>query len=150
MKKSLSKSEIKELNAKIESQLGFSEFLDKKDKVEVVDDKFIFVNNECVLFYHEGRILPHLKTLLKDNFLKKAVVDMNAVPFVVKGADIMRPGIKEMEEFPKDSAVVIVDLNNRKPLAIGIALFSSEEMKAMDKGKVIKNIHYVGDEVWNK
>ena len=52
MKKSLSKSEIKELNAKIESQLGFSEFLDKKDKVEVVDDKFIFVNNECVLFYH--------------------------------------------------------------------------------------------------
>ena len=74
---------------------------------------------------------------------------MGAIRFVVNGADIMRPGIVEIEAgIKKDDFVAVVDKNNQKPLAVGIALFSSEEMKAMSSGKVIKNIHYVGDELW--
>ena len=74
---------------------------------------------------------------------------MGAVKFVVNGADVMRPGIVEIEEgIAKDEFVAVIDKNNKKPLAVGIALFSSEEMKGMNSGKVIKNIHYVGDELW--
>ena len=74
---------------------------------------------------------------------------MGAVRFVVNGADVMRPGIVEIEDgISKDDLVSVIDKNNRKPLAVGIALFSAEEMKAMSTGKVIKNIHYVGDELW--
>ena len=75
---------------------------------------------------------------------------MPAIPFIIKGADIMRPGIKELDEFEKNEIIVIVDETHQKPLAIGISMFSRSEIKEMDKGKVIKNIHYVGDVTWNQ
>ena len=43
---------------------------------------------------------------------------------------------------------MIIDVNNKKPLAVGIALLNSEEMRSATGGKVIKNIHFVGDELW--
>ncbi len=39
-------------------------------------------------------------------------------------------------------------MQHKKVIALGIALFSSEEIKALEKGKVIKVIHYVGDKLW--
>ncbi len=41
-----------------------------------------------------------------------------------------------------------IDEKNRKPIAIGSAMFSSKEITSMEKGKVIKNIHFVGDSFW--
>ncbi|MBW2970739.1 RNA-binding protein, partial [Candidatus Woesearchaeota archaeon] len=69
--------------------------------------------------------------------------------FMVNGADVMRPGIVEMGDFNKGDFVVIVDEKHGKQLVIGKALFSSKDMRQMDKGKVIQNIHHVGDESWN-
>jgi PUA domain protein len=60
----------------------------------------------------------------------------------------MRPGMKEMEDFAKGEIISIVDINNKKPLAVGMALFSSEEIKLMQGGKAVKNLHYVGDKIW--
>ena len=74
---------------------------------------------------------------------------MGAVKFVINGADIMRPGITEIEDgINENDFIVIVDVNNQKSLAVGIALLNSEEMRSSTSGKVIKNIHYVGDEIW--
>lgn len=75
---------------------------------------------------------------------------MGAIPYVCAGADVMRPGIKVIEDgIAKDSSVAVIDEKYGKLLAVGIALFDSEEMKKMERGKVIKNIHYVGDWIWN-
>lgn len=121
----------------------------KKDHFELINDKIVLINHIPTFFIHEGKYIPTLKYLLEHPILKKITVDMGAVKFVVGGADIMRPGIVEIEsEIKKDEAVVIIDINNKKPLAVGIALFSSAEMQDMKTGKVIKNIHYVGDDVW--
>ena len=147
-RKRLSKKEIKELNAELESKFALENFLNKKDKIEIIDDEFIFVNDTPQFFYHEKQIIPTLKLIMQNNFLKQVVVDMPAVPFMVRGADVMRPGIKEFDEFEKDSIIIITDETHKKPLAIGQALFSSKEMQKMEKGKVIKNLHYVGDKVW--
>jgi PUA domain protein len=74
---------------------------------------------------------------------------MGAVKFIINGADIMRPGIKELDQtITKDDFVAIIDINNKKPIAIGLALYSSSKIQTMTTGKVIKNIHYVGDELW--
>ncbi len=82
--------------------------------------------------------------------LPKIVVDMGAVPHVVNGADIMSPGIRNIQgEFAENSIVLIVDEKFGKPLAIGKALLSSNAMKTTKHGKVITNLHYVGDPVWN-
>ena len=145
MKKHLSKSEIKELNQKLVSyDYNFS----KKDNVEQYDN-LILLNGKAMFFFYENKIIPCLKLLLEKQILLKVVIDMPAVPFIVKGADIMRPGITEFDNFNKNDIIVIVDENNKKPLAVGIALFSSEESNKMDKGKIIKSIHHIGDALWS-
>ena len=127
--------------------------ISKKDQVELVEDehKIILLNKKPAFFYHQEKLVPTLKFLQENNCLKKITVDMGAVKFVVNGADVMRPGIVEIEEgISKEDFVAVIDKNNKKPLAVGIALYSSEEMKSMNSGKVIKNIHYVGDELWKR
>ena len=140
---------VKELNKEIEH---FNVSYHKKDQAVVVENekhKLVLINKEPVFFYYEDKIVPTLKLLQQKDVLKTITVDMGAVKFVVNGADIMRPGIVEIEDaIAKDDFIVIVDVNNKKPLAVGIALLNSEEMEKATGGKVIKNIHFVGDELW--
>ncbi len=139
----------KDLSDKIE-KYPFS--LTKKDTVELIEEgdlKVIYINKKPCFFYYEDKILPTLQLLQAQLLLKKIVVDMGAIKFIVGGADVMRPGIVSFDEaIEKDDIVVVVDQMHQKPLAVGIALFSSVDLKTMTKGKVIKTIHYVGDEIW--
>ncbi len=148
MRKKLRKKEIKGLNNKLKQQFA-KEFFNKKEDI-IIEDNIIKKDNKPMFFYYKDKLIPSLKLIIQDNFLKKVVIDMPAIPFIIKGADIMRPGIKELDEFEKNEIIVIVDETHQKPLAIGISMFSSSEIKEMDKGKVIKNIHYVGDVTWNQ
>ncbi len=147
-KVTLRKDEVKEIGEKL-SVFGFN--ISKNDKIEVIDGLVVSVNNVKSFFYMHGRIVPSLKLALEGKVaLKKIAVDMGAVKFVVGGADIMRPGIVEVDEsIQKNEVVAIVDVNNHKPLAIGEALFSGVEMKQMATGKAVKNLHFVGDKLWN-
>lgn len=140
--KTLSKSEIKELNAK----QPYIE-LSKKDKV-VKKDSYYFWNDTCALFEYEEKLVPTLKVVLQNpTILPQITVDMGAVKFIVNGADVMRPGITHIPEtIQKGDLVVVIDQNNKKPLVVGIALFDAADMK---EGKVIKNIHRIGDDIWN-
>ncbi len=147
-KRSLPKREIRELNSKIQ---GFQ--LDLKCTIEIVEDTrgtLILQEGEPVLLLHQDSWIPTLQSLYKNNFLKKITVDVGAIKFVCSGADVMRPGITKIEDaIFKDSPVVVVDEKYGKLLAVGISLFNSEEMRNMDKGKTVKNLHYVGDWIWN-
>jgi len=81
--------------------------------------------------------------------LPSAIVDMGAVPYVCNGADIMAPGIVEIRgEFEEGGLIVVRDVRHGKALAISSALFSSQNMRSVKKGKVLKNMHYVGDQLW--
>ena len=144
----LSKSEIKELNGK----MGFDFQLPPKGRVEVVIDEFtlILLEGKPVLFEYEGKWLPSLHVLQEKQLLKRITVDMGAIKFVTSGADIMRPGITKIDDgLNAGDAAVIVDETHGKALAVGIVMVSSEELRATDKGKVVKNIHYIGDALWN-
>ncbi|MBN1502580.1 DUF1947 domain-containing protein [Candidatus Woesearchaeota archaeon] len=147
MRKILQKSEKKELNERILGEYRL-EFIDKKDKVELIDDVY-FKNDEPVFFIQNNKLIPTLKLILKNNFLKNITVDMGAVKFVVNGADIMRPGIVQMDEDIEEGEVIcVIDTTHSKPLAIGIALFSGRDMQKMSSGKAVKNMHWVGDKIW--
>ena len=75
---------------------------------------------------------------------------MGAVKFVASGADIMRPGVVDIpEEISEGELITIVDENNKKPLAIGKALFNSKDMQELSTGKCIESVHYIGDAIWN-
>jgi len=113
------------------------------------EHKLILVNKKPCFFYYGERVIPTVKFLLEQNVLDPITVDMGAVKFVVNGADIMRPGIVAIDpKIKKDGVISIIDVNNKKPLAVGIALYGAAEMEKMSSGKVIKNIHYFGDSIW--
>ena len=146
--KVLSKSEIKELNERIEREFGAGNLFSKQDVVHQ-DDRLIIKDKKPVFFQYEDRLVPSLHLLLVKNILKTVSIDMGAVKFVAGGADVMRPGIVRLDDgIQQNQCVAVVDERHGKPLAVGISLFSGKDILEMKVGKVIRNIHHVGDDVW--
>ncbi len=98
-----------------------------------------------------GWAFPTLRgAVLRPFTHRRITVDMGAVPFVVNGADIMRPGIIDVTSDVKAGfPAVAVDESHGKPLAVVIPLYDAAGILALEKGKAAKSIHYVGDELWN-
>ena len=124
-----------------------------KANVEVVESdvgEIFLIGAKPVLFKSGDQILP---TLLFSEFTSKApkiVVDMGAVPYVCKGADVMAPGIVRVEgEFGKGDLVLVSDMKFGKALALGESLMDSETAKATKKGPVVKTLHFVSDKIWD-
>lgn len=149
----LKNKEIKDILNEL--KIAFSlDFFDVSSSVEIGDlEEFrvILVDDEIDFVIIENKVVFTLRGLYKykpkEHF---AVVDMGAVGFVTKGADIMAPGIIDADiDIQESDYVWICDEKHHKPLAVGIALMTGEEMKNSNKGKAIKNIHYVGDRLWN-
>ena len=105
------------------------------------------------IFLDSGNCLINFHLSFIDNELligKVVVVDMGAVRFMSKGADVMSPGIVDADdEIVEGDIVLIVDETHNKPLAIGISQITGPEMVENTEGKAIKTIHYVGDDIWN-
>lgn len=127
--------------------------LDKKD--ELVEYKSVlFKNKEHFLIKiqkdnsKEFQFFPHLKSKLLDTF-KTITIDVGAVPFLLKGADMMRPGITQIDDdFQSGDIIVIIDEVKQLKIGVGLALVSSNEMKELKTGKVVKTIHYFKDEYY--
>jgi len=117
---------------------------------EIQSTQIFIVNGKPILARLEGKLFP---TMIFDKifpFLPKITVDMGAVPHLCNGADVMAPGIVCINGcFNKDDILLVVDERHGKPLAIGVALFDSQHMRELKHGRVVKNLHYVGDRLWN-
>jgi PUA domain protein len=110
-------------------------------EIYLYDGKALLARNTNILF----------PTLIHPNLddLPSVIVDMGAIPYVCNGADIMAPGIVDIRDnFNEGELVVIKDEKHGKFLSIGISLVSSEDIREMEEGKAIKNIHHVGDKLW--
>ncbi|MBI4448418.1 DUF1947 domain-containing protein [Candidatus Woesearchaeota archaeon] len=151
MKQQLSKNDIWQLSEELKKNLRKSDLVTPRDRVELVDSTIYLVNDQPRFFKLGDRILPTLRSMLDSpGLLKKVVVDMGAIPFVTKGADVMRPGIRDWDaDIAKGEIVVIVDEKFSKPIAVGEALHAGTDLKTVDKGPCVKNLHYVGDRIWS-
>jgi PUA-domain protein len=124
-----------------------------KANVEVVESDVgeIYLIGGTPLLYKSGeQILP---TLLFSEFTAKApkiIVDMGAIPYVCKGADVMAPGIVRVEgDFNKGDLVLVADMKFGKTLALGASLMDAETARATKKGPVVKTLHFVSDKIWD-
>lgn len=121
--------------------------------VELVETDFaeVFLINGRPLLVKAGNAF--FPTLVFNDFsalAPKVVVDMGAVPHVCNGADVMAPGIIRFEgEFKDGDLVFVVDERHGKLLAVGEAVYDVDVAKTVRRGMVVKNIHFVGDNVWN-
>jgi PUA domain protein len=132
---------------------GMEQFFGSKTRVEVNETEtaeLFIIDGKPLLARSDGELFPTLVFEELFPVLSRIVVDMGAVPYVCKGADVMAPGVREIKgEFKENDLLLIVDERHGKPLAVGIALFGSEEMKTVKSGKTVKSLHYVGDKLWN-
>ncbi len=151
----LRRKEVDDLTAKMSTVFG-CEPLKETDNVEVAEvagehgQEFVLVGGVPVAIYIDGVPVLTVRGLLKFKPTKAYVeVDMGAVPFVTKGADVMCPGIVTADPAIEIGGLVWVrDTKNKKPLAIGKAIIKGTEMVRTNKGKAVKTLHYVGDEIW--
>jgi PUA-domain protein len=116
---------------------------------EVEEGMRLLLADETVAVEVQDSIVPFLggkpETLHR---FPSVTVDMGAVKFVCNGAKVMRPGITSFDSFKKGDIVVVKDQTHGKALAAGVALEDSEAAKAMTKGYVVDNLHYISDKMW--
>lgn len=151
----LKDKEAKELLAKASERLkvDLGRIFKAKAGFEVVETDFgeVFLADGKPWLVKIGEdVFP---ALIFNEFLTtvpKVVVDMGAVPYVCKGANIMAPGVMRYEgEFRKGDLVLVVDERHGKALSVAETLIDSDVAKNAKQGAVAKNIHFVGDRVWN-
>ena len=145
----ISKSETSTLLKKI-SQEWNMEFPKMKNVrvYQILNDAQIITGEGLKILKIENDYLPFLsETTILEKF-PNVEVDMGAVKFMCKGANLMRPGIKKFTEFEKDKLVCIVEETHHKFLAVGKSVVSSSELESMEKGEVIQNLHYISDKFW--
>ncbi len=116
--------------------------------METEDGKEIILAEGKELFFRTRDGLFPILTAVDAVRLRRVVVDMGAVPHVANGADVMGPGVTSADaEIRAGDIVAVVDERHGKPISVGVALVSGSEMKT-PKGKVVENVHHVGDEIW--
>jgi len=129
----------------------------KEVVVELYEDRelgrILLFDGVPAFFLYKDKWFPHLKYLLKQGGLAApcVVVDMGAVKPLLRGADLMAPGIKRVKKgFRAGDPVIVVEEKYEKPFVVGEALVDSDPIVqgSIKRGKVVKNIHRIGDKLW--
>jgi len=145
----ISKSETSALLKTVSEKWGVEFPKMKNVKVhQILDDAQIITGDGLKILKVDEDYLPFLSEIEMLERFPTVTVDMGAVKFMCKGANLMRPGIKKFTEFEKDKIVCIVEESQHKFLAVGKSLVSSSELETMEKGEIIKNMHYISDRFW--
>ena len=145
----ISKSETSALLKTVSEEWGIEFPKIKNLKVhQILDDAQIITGKGIKILKINNDYLPFLSETETLEKFPSVTVDMGAVKFMCKGANLMRPGIRSFTEFEKNKLVCIIEESQHKFLAIGKSLVSSEEAEQMDKGEILKNIHYISDKFW--
>ena len=85
--------------------------------------------------------------------MPKMQVDKGAIKFVLRGANIMAPGLTsaggafEMN-IEKGDPVQITAEGCEHACAIGLMSISSEELNSKPTGQAIESVHSIGDGLW--
>jgi PUA domain protein len=134
-------------------KVNLEQIFKAKANVELVQTEFAeiyLINNKPSLVKIGENVFP---TLVFNEFFAlaaKVVVNMGAVPHVCNGANIMAPGITRFEgEFKEGDFVLVVDEKHGKPIAIGEIIYDMNTAKNVKHGIVVRNVHFVGDKIWN-
>jgi PUA domain protein len=114
-----------------------------------VNEKGVIITGNGITAIKIGDdILPFLDDVQILEKFPYVTVDMGAVKFVCKGANVMRPGITRFSDFESGEIVCVIEESQNKFLAVGKAEMSSKEVEDANRGEVIKNIHYISDDFW--
>ena len=145
----ISKSETSKILEQINSQWKIELPKQKNIKTHEVDEKGVIITGNGITAVKIGDdILPFLDDIPILEKFPYVIVDMGAIKFVCKGANVMRPGITKFSDFESGEIVCVIEESQKKFLAVGKAKISSSELDETNRGEVIKNMHYISDNFW--
>jgi PUA domain protein len=149
----LSRRDSAGMISKIESALAVSLNLSKSAQVECAEPEegAVFMTLDGYEFVQAGEtFFPFLGSQGALGLFPNAVVDEGAIRFMLNGADVMRPGIRKLDDWGGEGRVVVVREEKKgRAIAVGTSTVASAEAREMTKGGCIKNLHHVGDRYWN-
>jgi len=149
----LSRRDSAEMISKIEGSLGLSLQLPKSSQANCAEPEegAVFVALDGYEFVQAGeKFFPFLGSQATLALFPQAFVDEGAIRFLLNGADVMRPGIRKLDDWgPAGRMVVVREEKKGRAIAVGTSFVSGPEAKEMSKGGCVKNLHHVGDRYWN-
>jgi len=146
----ISKKRYKEILKAIVGR-GLNHRLPKTKNIKSIVVKgreLILVDDEPVIINVGGIYIPYIGSIDHFEGYGSVVVDKGAVKYIANGADVMRPGIVSYTSFKANDVVVVKVEEYGNVIAVGLALVDSDMLPRMVKGKVVKNLHHIGDAVW--
>ncbi|HJJ96056.1 MAG TPA: RNA-binding protein [Methanocorpusculum sp.] len=151
----IKKSQLSSLMKKLGESIGGDAALYDAPMIEIAETASKFniyiIDKKPLIMEQDTWAFPTLRgAVLRPFSGRRIVVDMGAVPYMINGADVMRPGIVSVtDDVVAGSPALVVDESHDKPLAVVIPLYDAAGIIALEKGKAAKNMHYIGDELWN-
>jgi PUA domain protein len=96
-------------------------------------------------------VIPHLQIAIeRPGLLRSVYVDDGAVRALIRGAELMAPGIKNIPEpFDSDAVIEVRVLGSTVPFAIGITELAAAEIRPATKGTAIRIVHILKDGLWD-
>ncbi|KAJ3364833.1 hypothetical protein GGF32_001010 [Allomyces javanicus] len=118
--------------------------------------QLLTVNGKILFFNHyDGPWMPVLRLLHQYPFMMPALqVDRGAIKFILSSANIMCPGLTSpgawmpAESLPAESPVAIFAEGKQFPLAIGWLKMSTDDIRKINKGIGVDNLHHLNDLLW--
>ena len=85
--------------------------------------------------------------------MPRVTVDKGAIKFVLKGADVMCPGLTSAGadcsvELPELAPVAVFAEGKEHALAVGFTKMSTKDIRNIKKGVGIEAVHFCGDQLW--
>jgi malignant T-cell-amplified sequence len=118
---------------------------DEETKFVIIDGRFTFVSEG-----HGGAYLPYVGSADAVGLFPSVSIDEGAVKYIIKGADVMRPGISKYDDWGEAGKLVVVREDQKgRAAAVGRTAVASSEMAELKKGNCVKNLHHAGDKFWN-
>lgn len=149
----LRRKEVADYAASLEAAYGCAVFLPDAhvDLAEAGPFRVLLADAQAVVLLENGRPLLTVRGVLTYKPTRRYVtVDMGAVRFIYNGADVMAPGIVEADPgIAVGDFVWVRDERNFRALAVGEALTTGVEMGTLEKGKSVRSIQHVGDDLWS-
>tara|TARA_B100001765_G_scaffold187793_1_gene133287 strand:- start:83 stop:559 length:477 start_codon:yes stop_codon:yes gene_type:complete len=145
----ISKSETAKIFEELNTQWKMELPKQKNVRTHQIDENGIIITGKGITAIKIGEdILPFLGNAQILEKFPYVIVDMGAIKFVCKGANVMRPGITKFSDFEKGEIVCVIEESQHKFLAVGRAEIPSSKLAETNKGEVIKNMHYISDVFW--
>lgn len=152
-----SKHDSRDLIEKIQAAYGVQLETSRSSQVEIIEPedgvKFVVIDGRFT-FVEMGApdapsLIPFVGSAAAVDLFPSARVDDGAIKYIIKGADVMRPGIVKYDEWgAKDRLVVVRDDSKGRALAVGRTAVESAELSSMARGNCIRNLHHAGDRIW--